>query len=389
MWATDGCFFNTYPANNYVGNCGYANFTSYMDAYFSVLHRPWNGTYPGFTRLFFSVPLGQLTNKASSLRQGLRRAHTEGVAVELLMDGTNWVTSASGVATGIGVCQSVASFNANATDPRDVFDGVHFDIEPHTLGAGWFQNASAGTDRYNDFWEANLMSIFSTCRTLFNGTNATVAWDVPDDYYYYNKDLWRPLASGQPYVDYLSIMSYHNTTTTLINGIGGLGGVANVLASLNGTVPAMFGVELQHPPEADYTISFWSQGLTPMEAALATVNATFYGTAGYMGNSIHLAETYWALPATGGGNNTFSFCSNMGRVLHAFSNSTSYVSMRVYNAINGTLLSINDISGYVPGPWSMPLFSDGPYRLEYYDAVNGVKANNSSTVGTATCTVLL
>ena len=387
-WEYDGCFFNTFSAKSYAANCGYANFTAYMDAYLNMLQNPWRGAYPGFTRLFFSVPVAYLSTKTASLRQGLRRAHDAGLAIELLMDGTDWVKSASGVATGIGVCQSVASFNANATDPRDVFDGVHFDIEPHTLGAGWFQNASTGTDRYNDFWEANLISIFSTCRTLFNGTNATAAWDVPDDYYYYNKDLWRPLVNGQPYVDYLSIMSYHNTTATLINGIDGIGGVAKVLASLQGKVPALFGVELQRPPQADYTVSFWAQGMAPMEAALAAVNATYYGTAGYMGNSIHPLETYWVLPAYNPGG-TSSLCTNMGRMLYAYSNSTSTISMRLYRSTTNALLATYTVTGWIPGPWAMPLTSDGPYRIELYDAAGGVSASSSSTVGLATCTVLL
>jgi hypothetical protein len=78
----------------------------------------------------------------------------------------------------------------------------------------------------------------------------------------------------------------------------------------------------------------------------------------------------------------------MGRVLYAYSNSTSVVSMRVFRNTTGVQLSVNDVSGYIPGPWSMPLFNDGPYRIELYDAVNGQKASPSSPVPSAVCTVM-
>ena len=393
FWSFDGCFFNMYASRNYAGSCGYANFTAYMDAYFTMVHAP-RGLYPGFTRMYWAVPTTYLSTKASNLRQGLRRAHDEGLVVELLADGSDWVMSDAGVATGVATCQQVVWFNGNATDARDVFDGVHYDIEPHTLGAGWFQNATGGKDRYNNYWEANLISIFRGCRSLLNRINATVAWDVPDDYYYYNTDLWNALVAN-PYVDYLSVMSYHSTLAQLTGGVSGIGGVTNVLASLrNTTLRAMFGVEVQGPRiVSPLSISFWPVGVTTMESTLAQVNATYQTNPWYMGNIIHPAETYWPLPLGGAGDGSISFCANMGRVLWAYSNLTTTISMRVYrpgaSGANDTLLSTNDVSGYYPGPWSMPLSVDGPYRIELYDAANGAKASSSSAVGMATCVSLL
>ena len=68
---------------------------------------------------------------------------------------------------------------------------------------------------------------------------------------------------------------------------------------------------------------------------------------------------------------------------------TSTISMRLYRSTTNALLATYTVTGWIPGPWAMPLTSDGPYRIELYDAAGGVSASSSSTVVLATCTVLL
>ena len=204
LWDMDPCFWNLYAPASYAAECVYPSYTAYLDAYLAMLQKPWNGTYPAFTRLFISADLAQLNANAAQARLALRYVRSKGVAVELLADGSVWVKSGSGVATGMALCQQVRWWNGNASHPGDVFDGVHLDIEPHALpGSGWTSNSAGGTDAFNNAWEANLIAIFRGCRALFNGTAAVVAWDVGDWYYNENSDLWTPLLQN-PYVDYLS-----------------------------------------------------------------------------------------------------------------------------------------------------------------------------------------
>ena len=390
--------FNMFSVAAFPANCGYGNFSVYTNAVFGMLQGPWNGAYPGFTRLYVGVDVTSLKTKWTQLRQGLRAAHDRGVKIEVLMDGTAWVKTAAGVATGLTNCQLVAWFNGNATDVRDTFDGMHYDIEPHTLGAAWMTNYAGGTDRYNNAWEANLIAIFRGCQAIFSGTSTTVAWDVPDDYYNYNTDLWIPLVQN-PYVDYVSVMAYHDTVAELTNGIGGIGGVTNVLASLAGSgVPALFGVESSDPRLAPADISFWQEGVAPLEAALAVLDAT-YGPGGslasplYQGTSVHYNFAFGVLPLNGFGTSGLPVTScNVDRgFLFAFANDTIYVSMKLFRASTNTFLKTYDVTNYIPGPWEMSIANAGgvgPYRIELYDGAGGTQLAPSSPVGLATCATM-
>ena len=263
-------------------------------------------------------------------------------------------------------------------------------MEPHTLGAAWFTNTGAGEDKYNDAWEANLISIFSGCRALVNPVGATVAWDVPDDYYYYVTDLWTALLAD-PYVDYVSVMAYHNSLDELEHGVDGVGGVANVLVALQGTVRARFGIELQNPTVAPNisAISFWTAGLAAAHADFQAVIAAHKGDPSFAGVAFHTAETFWVLPPDGGGDGTVSLCTFRGPVLNVYSNSTSAVSMVVRSTVTGAQVGVYDVSGYVPGPFSIVQPTVGPFRIGLFDAAGGVSASPTSTVGLATCADLL
>ena len=324
------------------------------------------------------------------------------MAVELLQDGSTWVKSATGVAAGLALCQQVAWFNGNASDPRDVWDGVHYDIEPHTLGSGWFSNTAGGTDRYNNAWQGNLVKIFAGCRTILAHTPATVAWDVPDDYYYYVTDLWTPLMQT-PYVDYLAVMTYYDDSAEVLHGVGGVGGAANVLASLKGTAgpSVLFAVEASDPVSATVGTSFWAVGAAALEATLAALTSTQPGSTGpggFAGVAVHFDLTYGVLSSAGYGKGTapITACNTYGSaVLFGIANSSAYVSMNLYRAVDNALLTTYDLrgTGFIPGPWQMFLknttgAATGPYRIELYDGANGKPRKATSPVGKATCSVM-
>ena len=395
-WDFDWCFFNLYNAASFPGACGgFANVDAYVAAYAALFRRPWNGTYPAFTRVFVWVDLPKVMNNQAAVRKTLRAAHLAGLKLEYLHDGTAWVKSAAGVEAGIAQCQQIAWFNGNATDPRDLWDGVHYDIEPHTLGSGWTSNSGNGTDRYNDAWERNLMQIFSGCRRLFLGTKVTVAWDVSDDYYYYVTDLWAPLLSA-PYVDYIAVMTYYASSDAFLNGLEGVGGVAAVLASLQGRVPVLFAIETSDPRLAPDDVSLWRNGTIAAEAMLHSAATMYYGTtASFWGVAIHHWYAYMVLPPLGYGSASTALvtaCATSGAFLAAVANSTAYVSIKVWNQSSATTpMLATDVSGYIPGPWIQPMAAtagaaQAPYRIELFEAPGA--GNAPSPVGRALCELM-
>ena len=391
VWDLDECMFNMFSASSFLANCGYNNFTTYASVVYNMLQKPWSGAYTGFTRLFVDFGLSTLLANEASIRQGLRVAHNNGVAIELLVSGSAWVKTTAGVNTAISTCQQVAWFNGNATDPRDVLDGVHYDIEPNTLGSGWTSNSAGGTDKYNNLWESNLIALFRGCMAVFAGTPTTVAWDVSDDYSYYVTDLWTPLVQD-PYVSYVCIMDYHNTLAEMVNGTGGIGGVSNVLRSLNGAVPALFGAETSGPSLAPVDTSFWQNGTVVLEATLATLDTMYRTTPGYLGTAIHYSETFGVLPPNGFGTsgNVITACNTNAAILFGVANDTIYVSMKVYRATTNTFLKAFDVTNYIPGPWQMSIAQAGagPYRIELYDGAGGTQLTPSSPIGMAVCGVM-
>jgi hypothetical protein len=277
------------------------SYAAYLDAYLLMLQRPWNGTYPGFTRLYISADLPTVVANAASSRLALCHLHSTGMKIELLVDGSAWVKSAAGVSTGLSICRQVRWFNGNATNPADTLDVVHRDIEPHAIpGNGWTQNAGGGTDAYKDIrvWQANLIAVFRRCQAILEGSGMVLAWDVPDFYYNEVGDLWTPLAQDA-YVDYVSVTTYHSTLQAMRNGLNGVGGVYNVLAALQGSVPAIFGIELADTRLAAPDISFYQEGTIVAEAVLANLSTSYAPYQSFWGVAVHDRYAYSGLAAGG------------------------------------------------------------------------------------------
>jgi len=82
---------------------------------------------------------------------------------------------------------------------------------------------------------------------------------------------------------------------------GVIGGVVQILAYLNGSVPVVFDAETIAPPYAPVNGTFWTQGAPYLEEVLTTVNGTFGGHVGFAGTSTHWFGSYFSPVFQSGG----------------------------------------------------------------------------------------
>jgi hypothetical protein len=229
-----------------------------------------------------------LTNPAlqPSLRAFIQRAHSLGIQVEYLDGDASWVKSTTNRQIPVSICQAVVDFNAGGTvDQR--FDGVHYDIEPHTLGTTWRQNG--GVDGYNDTYENNMIFILQSC----NNKGLHITNDTGTDYAAYVTELWNAYMAGGV-LDYITIMNYFDTQAEWINGTVDGGGVAQNLQLDTLGLQMVFGVEtIADAGLAD--ISFAQEGYTCMKSVFDYSGNLYANNAKYWGVSVHYYTPFKAM----------------------------------------------------------------------------------------------
>jgi len=225
------------------------------------------------------------------LRAFIRRAHSLGIQVEYLDGQAIWVTSDAYKAVPVGICQSIVNFNAGgAADEK--FDGVHYDIEPHTLGRSWHTNYAGGTDHYNNTYESNLIYILSSCKQM----GLRVTNDTGTDYAHYVFDLWNAYMAGGV-VDYITIMNYFDTKNEWVNGDTQthIGGIAENLQLNTSTIPMVFGAETGSPGSLG-GISFYQEGYNCMKSVFDYSGSLYANNAKYWGVAVHYYTPFSAMP---------------------------------------------------------------------------------------------
>jgi hypothetical protein len=299
-WSQGDCIMGVPSASVYYRQCGAASALTFQTQLLNNMTAPFGGAYPPFNRLYVYFNPTYLTTRTAAVSSFLMRAHAAGVAVELLDGDGSWVTSLTLREIPVATCEAVATFNAAAANDSARLDGVHLDIEPHTVG-GWVGNNTIGADAYNDFYQANVLHIFAQCRAALNGTAAVVGWDVSDDYYRWVGDLWTPMLTGA-YASYVTVMAYYGSQQGFWNGTGGTGGVFRVLNSVQGSpINAVFAIETQNPSFLpwDPTITVWPNGTDAAEGMLAATVAQFSPDAHFLGTAVHFDKPYFRMGALG------------------------------------------------------------------------------------------
>jgi hypothetical protein len=266
-----------------------------QDAFFDFSVAPHGDASRRITHVYLDAGVSALTDAVTrpKLRAFVKRAHSRAIQVEFLDGDANWLTSDTNKQIPIDRCRSIVDFNAGS-DVNERLHGVHYDIEPHQLGASWHQNTGAGHDNYNDTYENNLIDILRSCHQM----GLRVTNDTGTDYAYYVHDLWDAYMAGGV-VDYISIMNYFNTRQEWMNGSGGVGGVAQNLALDTGGLPMTFGAEVQSVPELS-DISFYQKGYRRMYQAFDDSTNSYAADPRYAGVAVHYYTPFTTMPEGSG-----------------------------------------------------------------------------------------
>ncbi|QDG54148.1 hypothetical protein FIV42_26420 [Persicimonas caeni] len=243
-------------------------------------------------------------SKQESLRAFLKRTKSQGVAVEYLDGQAIWVASDANAEAPKQLCRDIVAFNKGTDDTAERFDGIHLDIEPHTVregpyGGQWWENRLPGG--YNAEWTERWKDILNSCRatidayTAETGHRIVLASDLGTDYAYYNKPIYEFLnRSGGP-LDYLGIMNYFDNRPNRdgdpsyfygdSEGEEITGGVIENLDSWD-RLPVMFGVETGPESIAQDWQSFWQEGRGAMYQTIDTLMSD-YNAGNMIGVAIH------------------------------------------------------------------------------------------------------
>jgi hypothetical protein len=243
-------------------------------------------------------------SKQASLRAFLKRAHAQGMDVEYLDGQAIWVANDINAEVPKQICQDIVAFNKTTNDVTERFDGVHFDIEPHTVRSGpyagvWWQNKLP--NGYNADWTQRWKGIMNSCRATFDayetqtGHKLVLAGDVGADYAYYNKPILDFFNGPNSPIDYIGIMNYYDNKPNQ-NGQpsffwgehdGGTvtGGVEQNLGFWT-NLPVLFGMETGPTSIAPDYMSFYQEGYTVMNSVIDQLEAS-YGSTNSMGVAIH------------------------------------------------------------------------------------------------------
>eukprot|EP01135_Chromosphaera_perkinsii_P009596 Nk52_evm46s1810 gene=Nk52_evmTU46s1810 len=265
-------------------------------AFFNFLQKPHGMQDHGINRVFYSVPTTSFSGtEGQLLRRLIQNAHARGIAVEWLDGEAEWVTSDDKMQIPISRCQQVMNFNAATDDPSDDFDGIHLDIEPHTLGSIWRQNTDAGNDNYNDALTSRTLHILKECRAIVDTQGKTLANDVGHDYSTYVTDYWEAMRK-EKYVHYTGIMNYFDDESLFIQW-------AEKNMELAGDLPLVFGSETIMPPHAEGWQSFWQEGHIGLHKMLNNAKAHLTSLPQfehvYHGLAVHHFHSYQLLTAFG------------------------------------------------------------------------------------------
>ncbi len=240
----------------------------------------------------------------ANLRAFLKRAHAQGTAVEYLDGQAIWVTTDANADVPKQICRDVVAFNKTASSASERLDGVHFDIEPHTIhsgpwSGGWWQNRLP--NGYNADWTQRWEDIMDSCRATFDayeaqsGQHLVLAGDVGTDYAYYNKPILEFFNGPNSPIDYIGIMNYFDNRPNVNgqpsffygdnDGSNMTGGVEQNLSLWNNT-PVLFGLETGPTSIAPDAASFAQEGYKALNATVDTLVSNYKGT-NTIGVAIH------------------------------------------------------------------------------------------------------
>ncbi|MDX9703778.1 MAG: sugar-binding protein [Candidatus Auribacterota bacterium] len=211
-------------------------------------------------------------NYKKKLADFITAAHEQGVCVQFLAGDPAWAYQNR---TVISIIEAMAKYNAEVP-PQARFDGIHFDIEPHTMPI-WGRD-----DR--------LRSRFLTSAQLYgekmreHSPDIVFGLDLP---IFWNEDEIRIFAQA---TDYITLMNYTDNPVSMANRAEKFLKVAEELGK-----KVESGIETQEPSVkwgVTPPITFYDEGYEIMESALAKAGEIMGRSPAFIGFAIHYDESY-------------------------------------------------------------------------------------------------
>lgn len=164
---------------------------------------------------------------ADNVRAFNREAHARGMGVEYLDGQAIWICEQANAQKAINVLEDVITFNLNCDRDSERYDGIHYNIEPHTIGSysdhwdgGWRTDGpnapGSGDHHFNKDWCDNLIWIYEEGRRILDdyedetGHHMTWTFDLPVDYFTYVPYLSDFFKDPSSPVDYITVINYHD-----------------------------------------------------------------------------------------------------------------------------------------------------------------------------------
>ena len=265
---------------------------------FSFIEAPHGNANANIDILYMSFHETDVQNYPDLIARFIADAHSRGKDVHFLTGAKHWALTESHQ-EAIDVLNLVLNYNASRTQMCERFDGIQFDIEPHTLSEWDTQHQSIWTQ---------FMTLLSNMQDMITTHNAT-----------YNDNLINGVAiprwldgyidstSGKAYhkliqdiVDYIAIMNYSSASWSVgdssaeiayADSIDKPGSVYVGYETMAVTWPE--GVWLTDTHKDTMYLhrqSFWIDGNNYLETRCAEVEALFASIPSYGGLALHYYE---------------------------------------------------------------------------------------------------
>ena len=234
---------------------------------------------PKIDSLYVNLPPLNLSreNDRPVFASFISQAHARGIKVHLLAGSVELAYQASG---GLKIIENLAAFN-QAAPMESRFDGLHFDIEPHTMAA-WSQDNRL-RDRFIETMKKYFEKFSEIRGSMSLGIDISVGY--ADD-----KQLLSALLDS---TDYVAIMDYRDSAGRIISDAEEI-----LEAARKKGKKAVIGIETQRPNKkygVTPMITFWDEGSERMEKVLKEVEEHFKSNAAYGGIAVHHFQSYAAL----------------------------------------------------------------------------------------------
>jgi hypothetical protein len=227
------------------------------------------------------------------LRAFIKEAKSHGVGVEYLDAQGIWLATDTNAEVPKQICRDVVTFNKTTSDVDERLDGVHLDIEPHTVTSGpwageWWENRLP--NGYNADWTARWQAIFTSCRATFDayeaqtGHRLVLSSDVGTGMAYWNKPMLNFFNGPNTPIEYITIMNYYDNRPNqngdpsfFYGDDDGWAHVGGVIQNLNlwTNIPVLFGVETGPTQIAPDWMSFYQEGYNAMYVVIDELFANY------------------------------------------------------------------------------------------------------------------